>query len=262
VDILTRIVEVKQRRLEEAKKRRSLAELERLCSEARAAYPRPGFGSAFNASDNVNVVAEVKRASPSKGIICADFRPVEVAQEYEQNGAVAISVLTEEDHFHGSLEYFSQIRNAVSLPLLRKDFIFDSYQVYESAAAGADALLLITAILDSRSLRDLLALSQEVGIDALVEVHTEDELRRASDCGARIIGVNNRNLKTFEVSLDVSLKLAAGGAPDEVILISESGINSRSDIELLRQAGYRGFLIGEQLMRAGSPGRALKELLS
>lgn len=213
-------------------------------------------------SDGVNIIAEFKRRSPSKGIIRADADLTQIVSAYEAGGAVAISVLTEEDYFSGSLDDLSAVKKHVNLPVLRKDFIFDEYQVYESAAAGADALLLIVAALQDEVLIRLRRLTEDdLGMDALVEVHTLEEMQRAIACGANLVGVNNRNLHTFEVSLDTSISLAAE-APAETVLISESGLKTKADLARLREAGYRGFLIGESLMRSENPEAALRELMS
>ena len=208
--------------------------------------------------DGINVIAEFKRRSPSKGMIREDANPIEIARAYETGGAVAMSVLTEEDYFAGSLDDLREVKSTVDLPVLRKDFIVDEYQVYESAIAGADAILLIVAALDDESLAHLRRLAEdELQMDALVEVHTSDEMKRAVACGAKLIGVNNRNLRTFEVSLETSLSLARE-APSEALLISESGLNNSADLRRLYNAGYRGFLIGETLMRAHDPAAALR----
>jgi indole-3-glycerol phosphate synthase len=208
--------------------------------------------------DGINVIAEFKRRSPSKGMIREDANPIEIARAYETGGAVAMSVLTEEDYFAGSLDDLREVKSTVDLPVLRKDFIVDEYQVYESAIAGADAILLIVAALDDESLARLRRLAEdELQMDALVEVHTSDEMKRAVACGAKLIGVNNRNLRTFEVSLETSLSLARE-APSEALLISESGLNNSADLRRLYNAGYRGFLIGETLMRAHDPATALR----
>jgi indole-3-glycerol phosphate synthase len=213
-------------------------------------------------SDGVNIIAEFKRRSPSKGIIRADADLTQIVSAYEAGGAVAISVLTEEDYFSGSLDDLSAVKRLVDLPVLRKDFIFDEYQVYESAAAGADALLLIVAALQDEVLTRLRRLTEDdLGMDALVEVHTREEMQRAIACGANVIGVNNRNLHTFEVSLDTSISLAAE-APPETVLISESGLKTAANLARLREAGYHGFLIGESLMRSENPEAALRELMS
>jgi indole-3-glycerol phosphate synthase len=187
--------------------------------------------------------------------------PAQIACEYASAGAAAISVLTEENYFNGSLDDLRAIRSAVGLPLLRKDFLFDEYQIYEAASAGADAILLIVAALDDASLASLREIAEEeLGLDALIEVHDESEMKRAAHCGANFIGVNNRDLRTFEVSLDTSLKLA-DRAPEHAILISESGLRTADDLLRLKDVGYRGFLIGESLMRAESPREALAALL-
>ena len=209
----------------------------------------------------VAVIAEVKRASPSKGMIRNELRPAELAREYASGGAVAISVLTEEDYFLGSLDDLRAVRDAVDLPILRKDFILDEYQVYEAAAAGADALLLIVAALDNERLTQLRHLTEdELGMDALVEVHDADEMRRAKLCGATLIGVNNRDLTTFEVSLSVSVELARE-APEGVTLVSESGLRTSDDLRHLQAHGYNAFLIGETLMRSENPAKGLRTLI-
>jgi len=208
--------------------------------------------------DGINVIAEFKRRSPSKGMIREGADPIEIARAYQAGGAVAMSVLTEEDYFAGLLEDLRQVKATVDLPVLRKDFIVDEYQVYESAAAGADAILLIVAALDDELLLRLRRLAEdELQMDALVEVHTSEEMRRAAACGAKLIGVNNRDLRTFEVSLETSLSLARE-APSDALLISESGLKTSDDLQRLRDAGYRGFLIGETLMRTDDPAAALR----
>jgi len=230
-----------------------------LIARQRQSARRHVLRDALIRNDRINIIAEFKRRSPSKGIINGDADPAAIARVYERGGVAAISVLTERDFFNGSLDDLQAVRQTTSLPILRKDFIFDDYQVYESAAAGADALLLIVAALDDDSLKRLRELAEnELAMDALVEVHTRDEMQRAVDCGANIIGVNNRNLATFGVSLSTSIELA-GCAPAGTILISESGIETKEDINRLRDAGYDGFLIGETLMRADNPEKLLKE---
>jgi indole-3-glycerol phosphate synthase len=209
-------------------------------------------------SDGINVIAEFKRRSPSKGMIREGANPIEIARAYQAGGAIAMSVLTEEDYFDGSLDDLMQVKATVDLPVLRKDFVVEEYQIYESAAAGADAILLIVAALDDELLARLRRLAEdELQMDALVEVHTSEEMKRAVACGAKMIGVNNRDLRTFEVSLDTSLRLARE-APADALLISESGLNNAADLQRLYEAGYRGFLIGETLMRADDPAAALR----
>lgn len=205
------------------------------------------------------IIAEFKRHSPSAGDIQAGADPVDVARMYEAGGAGAMSVLTEPEHFKGSLEDLRRVSSAVRLPLLRKDFMVDRHQVYEAAIAGADAVLVIVAGLTDTDALKLLDAAHKVHLDALVEVHTEEELRRAAALGAELIGVNNRNLKTLKVDLETSLRLAEL-APAGATLVSESGLRTRADIERLQSAGYKAFLIGETLMRAGDPLAALGEL--
>lgn len=207
-----------------------------------------------------NIIAEFKRRSPSKGEIRRGADPQIITAAYEAGGAAAISVLTEEDHFDGSLDDLRRVRQTIALPILRKDFIFEDYQVYESAAAGADALLLIVAALDDETLNRLRGITEdELGMDALIEVHTSAEMQRAVNLGARLIGINNRNLSTFEVSLETSSQLLPMST-EHAVLVSESGIESVSDIRRLHDLGYSGFLIGESLMRAVDPEAALREL--
>jgi len=260
-NILTEIITAKRKRVAVASQ---AAPLQRLREEAIAAR-RPAkphaLMSALDQSAGVNIIAEFKRRSPSKGVIRADVDAVTMALAYERGGAVAVSVLTEQDYFDGSLDDLCAVRRAVSLPILRKDFIVDEYQVYESAAAGADALLLIVAALDDDSLAHLRHLTEdELGMDALVEVHTSAELKRALASGAKLIGVNNRDLRTFNVSLETSIELAREALPG-IALVSESGLNTSDDLRRLRSHGYKGFLIGESLMRADQPDLALRALL-
>ncbi len=210
----------------------------------------------------LNIIAEFKRRSPSAGTIRNDLSATDAATRYERGGACAISVLTDEQYFGGSILDLAAIRASTVLPLLRKDFIIDEIQIYEAAAAGADAVLLIAAALEDDALAELRATAEdELGLDALVEVHTSEELRRAVGAGARIIGVNNRDLRTFRTSLETSERLIAE-APRDRILISESGLKSAEDLRHLQMLGFRGFLIGEALMRAPDPEVALRELIS
>jgi indole-3-glycerol phosphate synthase len=216
--------------------------------------------SAVECSDRLNIIAEFKRASPSKGVINDQADPVETARAYTNAGACAISVLTEPDYFQGSLEDLRVIRDAVSIPVLRKDFIVDPFQIYEAAEAGADAVLLIVAALSVEELTGLRSLAQEeLGMDALIEVHTAEEMKIANDIDAKLIGVNNRDLRSFKVSLDVSRELIRF-APAGAILISESGLRRRDEIVELQSLGYSAFLIGETLMRTGS-GALREEIL-
>lgn len=260
MDILEKIIEAKRRRLEEAKHTHPESALRDEARTIRKASKEHALSNALR-NGRLNIIAEFKRKSPSKGVIRDGADAEDVARSYELAGAAAVSVLTEEDYFDGSLEDLRAVRSAISLPVLRKDFIVDEYQVYESAAAGADALLLIVAALDDETLMRLRQLAEdELGMDALVEVHTNEEMQRAKASGAKLIGVNNRNLKTFEVSLETSVTLARA-VPENMLLVSESGLNSKDDVRRLHELGYRGFLIGESLMRADSPEDALRELV-
>jgi indole-3-glycerol phosphate synthase len=207
------------------------------------------------------IICEIKKASPSKGILAADFDPVRIAREYELGGAAALSVLTDHSFFRGSLADLEDARAAVKLPVLRKDFTLQEYHVLEAAAAGADAILLIAAILDERQIRDLRESAVRWGMASLVEVHDDRELDRAVGAGAGIIGVNNRDLATFQVTLETSLRLAER-FPAGVVRVSESGIQSAADVERLRAAGYHAFLVGEHLMRAGDPCSAVRALVN
>ncbi|MCA1633193.1 MAG: indole-3-glycerol phosphate synthase TrpC [Acidobacteria bacterium] len=258
---LSRIIEKKKERLGDAKILHPLAGLRREAEAVRAAAKPRAFRRALEDGGRVHIIAEFKRASPSKGEIRGDLPAAEAARRYEAGGASAISVLTEEDYFSGSLDDLREVVAAMQLPALCKDFIVDEYQVYEAAAAGAAALLLIVAALSDEELFGLRRLAEEVlGMDALVEVHTLEELRRAGQSGAGLIGVNNRDLRTFEVSLDTSESLAAH-APAGALLVSESGLRNASDIRRLRARGFRAFLIGESLMRAERPEVALRDLI-
>jgi len=210
--------------------------------------------------NGIRLIAEVKKASPSRGILCPDFDPVELARAYAQGGAAAISVLTESNYFQGSIDHLAAIREEVGLPLLRKDFIFDQYQVYESAVCGADALLLIVAILSQGQLEELLSLSRSLSLGCLVEVHSESEVEKALISGAEIVGINNRDLKTFAVDINTTRQLRLL-IPQGRIVVSESGIRSRDDIEKLEEWGVNAVLVGEALVTAGDiPGR-IRELL-
>jgi indole-3-glycerol phosphate synthase len=261
MDFLTEIMALKEARLEQSKRERSVEDLRAQAIDVRRHSGKHALRLALDNRERVNVIAEFKRASPSKGLIRADAEPQQIALAYEAGGAAAISVLTEEDRFQGSLDDLSAIRAAVKIPMLRKDFIFDEYQVYESAAAGADALLLIVAALDDDRLAHLRRVAEdELGMDALVEVHTKDEMRRAEAAGATLVGVNNRDLRSFAVSLDVSVQLSKD-VPAGMMLVAESGLRTGDDLRQLSALGYRGFLIGETLMRASEPEQALRKLL-
>lgn len=255
--ILDEILRFRRDDVEQAKR---LTPVEQLRDRPGYDAPRRGFRTALAASPRA-IIAEVKKASPSKGIIRADFHPVEIARTYAAAGATAISILTEERHFQGRLEFLAAIREAVSLPLLRKDFLFDAYQLHEARAWGADAILLIVAALEDGPLRELMAIAAEIGLDALVEVHDEAEVERALAAGADLIGINNRDLRTFVTTLATTEHLAAR-CGDTALVVSESGINTAADIERLERSGVHTFLIGEALMREPDPGSKLRQLLA
>jgi indole-3-glycerol phosphate synthase len=256
--ILEKIMVAKVRELEAVRQKLPASSIESALERAEGVR---SLKKALGAARTPAIIAEIKKASPSAGLICRDFDPVRIAREYRNAGAAALSVITEVHHFSGNLEILAMLRWHTGLPLLRKDFIIDSYQILEARRAGADAVLLIAALLEPFALKSLRVEAERLGMEALVEVHDEEELRKALDAGAGLIGVNNRNLRTFEVSLDVSLNLA-GLLPAGVTAVAESGIRTADDIRRLSDAGYLGFLVGEQLMRAPSPGAALRELRS
>jgi len=259
MNVLSEIIAKKRERLSEAKRLVDVEQLQREASVKRQSSIPHALRRAL-AGDGINVIAEFKRRSPSKGVIREHANLASIVRSYEAGGASAISVLTEEDYFDGSLDDLREVKRSVALPVLRKDFVFDEYQVYESAAAGADAVLLIVAALNDAQLESLRCLAEdELGMDVLVEVHDSQEMDRAFACGAKIIGVNNRNLRTFDVSLETSVELARV-APEGVLLVSESGFSEGSELRRLREEGFDGFLIGETLMRAGDPESALRDL--
>ncbi len=257
--ILDQIVADNLRELEARKSNFSLEEVKRIASKQ---TPPLDFASALR-GDHIRLIAEVKKASPSRGIICPDFNPVAIAQTYVSNGASAISVLTETKHFQGSLNHLRDIRKALGskgLPLLRKDFICDPYQVYESRAYGADSLLLIVAILTPEKLGELLLLSHQLRMGCLVEVHDKTELEIALNSGARVIGINNRDLTTFTVDLTTTEQLRPL-IPQDRIVVSESGIKNHGDMEKMRQWGVDAVLVGESLLSAPDIASKMKELL-
>jgi len=228
--------------------------------EVTQAPPVRPFAEALARPGRVNVIAEHKRRSPSKGAIREDLAPADVARAYEAAGAAAISVLTDEPFFGGCLAHLEEARSASGLPVLRKDFVVDPWQVWEARAAGADAVLLIVAALADAELRSLLAAATDAGLDTLVEVHDRPELDRALAAGARVVGVNNRDLRTLAVTLETSLGLAPA-IPDDVVAVAESGIRTGTDVRRLREAGFDAFLVGERLMSAPEPGAALRRLI-
>jgi indole-3-glycerol phosphate synthase len=260
-DILKKIISHKKQEIAAGKARLPEPELR---SQLADSDDRPrGFVGALHGAegeDRTPVIAEVKKGSPSKGVIRPDFDPVAIAEVYEANGAACLSVLTDERFFLGRLEYLAEIRKHVRLPLLRKDFICDPYQIYEARAAGADAVLLIAAMLDLVQLRDFTALARELSLDVLLEVHDEQELETALQVNCELVGINNRDLHTFITDLATTERLAKR-VPGNRLIVAESGIHSRSDVLRLQRAGARAFLVGESLMREADIGAKLRELL-
>lgn len=258
-DILQRIL---ARKVEEIRARSAQTSLVELSARVADLPPTRGFAAALEAKIEAGlpaVIAEVKKASPSKGVIRADFDPAAIARSYAASGAACLSVLTDADFFQGSEAYLQQAREACNLPVLRKDFTIDPYQVYEARAIGADCILLIVAALGDASLLELALLAAELDLDVLVEVHDEAELERALDIPAPLIGINNRNLRTFETSLDTTLRLQ-GRVDDGRLLVTESGIHTPDDVARMRAAGVEAFLVGEAFMRAADPGSELARL--
>ena len=252
------------RKQEEVAERREHVSLFELKTRAASMPPLRGFADAVEAkvaSGQAAVIAEVKKASPSKGVIRADFDPAAIARRYEAGGAACLSVLTDVDFFQGSDEFLRQARAACRLPVLRKDFIVDAWQLYEARVLGADCVLLIAAALDDARLSEFAFIAGELGMDVLVEVHDLDELERALPVPARLLGINNRNLKTFEVSLQATLDLRPM-VPADRILVTESGILARADVARMRDAGVHAFLVGEAFMREPDPGAALRDLFA
>lgn len=253
--ILDKIVASTRKRVEQEKKRQSPKEIKAQAMESRTDFP---FEKMLHA-EGISFICEVKKASPSKGVIAQDFPYLDIAREYEGAGAGAISVLTEPEFFQGSPGYLREIRQAVKLPLLRKDFIIDEYQIYQAKILGADAALLICAILDAAKLKEYIKLCDQLGLSALVEVHDEAEMQQAITSGARIIGVNNRNLKDFTVDIENSIRLREK-APSTVAFVAESGIQTRQDVKRLEEARVNAALIGETLMRSPDKKAMLDEL--
>jgi indole-3-glycerol phosphate synthase len=254
--ILDKIVAEKKREVGQKKRGVPISVL-----KERIAQQKPLDFAAALRGDSLKLIAEVKKASPSRGLLCPDFQPVEMAQIYAKNGAAAISVLTEVNYFQGNLEHLAAIRAAVNIPLLRKDFIFEEYQIYESAAYGADAVLLIMAILNEEKLEELLMLSRRLRLSCLVEVHNEDELFKALLTGAEIIGINNRDLNTFKVDTNTTRRLRLF-IPEEQIVVSESGISNKDDIKKMKECKVNAVLVGEALVTAPDIPGKMRELLS
>lgn len=260
-DILKKIV---ARKLEEIAARSALTGIETLKARARDADGPRGFAAAIEAKINAGkpgVIAEIKKASPSKGVLREDFQPVEIARSYAAHGAACLSVLTDTDFFQGSDAYLQEARAACSLPVIRKDFIVDPYQVYEARAINADCILLIVSCLEDTQMLELNDLAHDLGMDVLIEVHDADELERALAANNRLVGINNRNLRTFEVSLDTTLSLL-DQIPRDRVVVTESGIHSPGDVRLMREHDVNAFLVGEAFMRSGDPGAKLAELFA
>jgi len=260
-DILTRIVAVKHEEIAAVRRQRSLASLR---EEAEGRRDGRDFAGAMRdkmAAGHAAVIAEVKKASPSKGVLREHFVPAEIAASYERGGAACLSVLTDRQFFQGSADYLVQARAACGLPVLRKDFMVDDYQVFEARAMGADCILLIAACLDDARMADLEACAMALGLSVLVEVHDGRELDRALRLKTPLLGINNRNLRSFEVTLDTTLGLLQR-VPRDRLLVTESGILGRADVQRMREAGVHGFLVGEAFMRAPDPGAALASLFA
>jgi len=258
-DILKKIVAVKHEEIAEGLRKKSLAAMR---ADAESRVLTRDFEGALRAkiaAGQAAVIAEIKKASPSKGVLREDFIPADIAQSYAEHGAACLSVLTDKQFFQGSVDYLKQARASCQLPVLRKDFMVDPYQVYESRAMGADCILLIAACLDDAQMADLEAVAHGLGMAVLVEVHDEPELHRALKLKTALLGINNRNLRTFEVSLDTTLGMLPT-VPADKLLITESGILSRADVERMRAAQVHAFLVGEAFMRAPDPGAALADL--
>jgi len=260
-DILKKII---RRKVEEVASRAARLPLEQLSEEITDLPPPRGFANALVAKLEAGlpaVIAEIKKASPSKGVLRADFLPAEIAASYERGGAACLSVLTDEDFFQGRDAYLQEARTACSLPVLRKDFIIDPYQIYEARAIGADCILLIVSCLEDDRLQTLGALARELQLDVLVEVHDRKELERALTIPSRMIGINNRNLRTFQVNLETTIGLL-DAVPQDRIPVTESGIHSREDVARMRAHGIHAFLVGEAFMRAEDPGAMLTQLIA
>jgi indole-3-glycerol phosphate synthase len=260
-DILKKIV---HRKAEEIAERQARLSQDQLTQQCQGLEPCRGFVAAIDAKircGQPGVIAEIKKASPSKGVIRDPFYPAEIAKSYQSGGAACLSVLTDVDFFQGADEYLQQARSACTLPVIRKDFIIDPYQVYEARAMGADCILLIAACLSDAQLAELNRLAHDLGMDVLIEVHDAEELQRTLPLGNRLVGINNRNLRTFEVSLDTTLELLEQIDRDRIV-VTESGIHAQQDVQRMRDHQVHAFLVGEAFMRAEDPGQKLAELFS
>ena len=255
--ILSRIIEEKRREIEESKRKKPLEELTK---EVNGICVKSLFKKTISRPHHMNLIAEIKKASPSKGILRGDFNPQKIAATYQANGASAVSVLTDERFFEGKLEYIKKIKENISLPVLRKDFIIDEYQVYESVAAGADAILLIAELLSANEMAGLYNLAASLGLDVLMEAHTEEDVEKALAAGGSIIGINNRDLHNFKVDLGVTQKLIRL-IPQNKIKVSESGIKTYEDVMFLKSLGVNAVLIGEAFMEAGDIAAKMREIM-
>jgi len=258
-DILKKIIARKHEEIAERSAKVSIDDLKQQIESASPVRPFVGSMEEKIASGRAAVISEIKKASPSKGVLREDFNPAEIARSYAANGAACLSVLTDRDYFQGHEDYLVQAREACDLPVIRKDFIIDPYQVYEARAIGADCILLIVSALDDQQMGSLMDLAHELGMDVLVEVHDREELDRALKFDTRLVGINNRNLRTFEVSLNTTLELL-DVIPDDRIVVTESGILSPHDVKLMREHDVHAFLVGEAFMRADDPGAELAAL--
>jgi len=258
-DILKTIIKRKEQEIDNRVKLKSI---EQMIASAKEALPVRGFVDSMQtrlANNEPAIIAEIKKASPSKGLIREDFKPAEIAKSYQEGGASCISVLTDIDFFKGSDAYLKQARAACDLPVIRKDFMIDPYQVYEARAMGADCILLIVSVLDDMKMNQLYTLATALGMDVLIEVHDEEELQRSLPLGAKLVGINNRNLRNFDTSLNTTIKML-DQIPDDRIVVTESGIHTTEDVTLMRDNDVNSFLVGEAFMRADEPGAELNKL--
>jgi len=256
MDILEKILSYKRKIVAEKKEK---IPLDKLWDRINKLPPARDFKRAISHPGKINLICEIKRASPSSGVICKEFHPKKIAQTYEKNGAAAISVLTEDKYFQGDILHLFSVKQSVNIPVLRKDFIIDEYQLYESRAFGADAVLLIASILDGKQISEFMKITNDLGMETLAEVHCEEDLEKVLPTPAEIIGINNRNLKDFSIDLSVTRELRRK-IPQEKIVVSESGIETREDVLLLKSTGINAILIGQVLLESEDIGRKLEEL--